>query len=93
MHDVGDERTGHPRLDIAFLAVLEQRPCDLDAGGGVRDVVEQDLLGLGIGQRGEAPNGTSEDALSEVDDGRGSREVGSGHATEASEERSCRSDR
>ena len=94
MDRIGHERAGDAALDVALGAVVEQRPGDLDAGGGVRDVVGSTcLLVVGLRRGREATSGLLDHAVGEVDDGRGSREVGSGHATEASEGRSCRSDR
>ena len=41
---VGDERAGDAAFEVALGAVVEQRPCGLDGGGGVGEVVGEDLV-------------------------------------------------
>ena len=68
---VRGERGGDSGLDLASLAVGECGSGGLDAGGGVRQVVGEDLLVVealaAVGQRGEASGGDGDEIGAEVD--------------------------
>ena len=67
---------------VAFGAVVEQRACRLDRGGGVGHVVGEDLVVVDRSGAGECGDAVAHDLLREVDRGRGGREIGGCHGRE-----------
>ena len=76
-HHVGHEGRGDGRLDVPLLAVLEGGPGRAHRGGGVRDVVRHDLVGVdaAAARRGA---GLVDELLRQVDRSGGAGEIGGG---------------
>ena len=84
-HRVGDERARDACFEVALRAVVEQRASRLDRGGGVGEVVGDDLVVVDrAGGRGGA-NATVHDALRGVDRRRGRSEVGGSHPADVTD--------
>ncbi len=77
VHCVGDEAAGEPSLDVTLAAVVEHRASRRDAGCGVRELVREDLLGVGSTELGEPGDRGAENLVGDLDHPRGGGQVGS----------------
>ncbi len=76
-HHVGHEGGGDGRLDVPLLAVLEGGPRRAHRGGGVRDVVRDDLVGVDPAAAADGGAGLVDEFLGQIDRGGGAGQVGS----------------
>ena len=79
---VGDEGAGDRRLDVALAAVVEHRPPGLDGGGGVGQLVGDDLVGIDAAGGLQGVDGPLDDGPRGIDGGRGSGEISRLHRRE-----------
>ena len=73
--DVGHEGRGDARLDLPSCAVLERGPRRGHRGGGVRDVVGDDLVGVDAAAAAHCGAGLVHQVLGQIDRVRGAGEV------------------
>ena len=73
---VGDEGAGDRRLELALGAVGQQGPAGSDRGGGVGEVVGDDLVLVDRSGGGQRPRGGVHDLVGEVEDGLRRGQVG-----------------
>ena len=74
-HDVGDERRGYAGLDLSQCAVLQRGPRRGHGGGGMRDVVRDDLVVVDAATRPYRLAGSVHQALGQINRVSGAGEV------------------
>src|SRR5690606_24006453 len=79
---LGGEGGGDPGLLVALGPVVEHRPGRLDRGGGVGQVVGDDLVVVDGAGGGEVGPALLDDGAGGLDGGRGGLEVGGAHGAE-----------